>query len=138
MTLLDTNVLIYAFTPGATLHSWAWSVLRGAVLGTGAAINSVVLAEYLVGEQTPTTATARLAAFGVTTLDLPSTTAPRCAQAFSCYLANRRDHAGARAPRTPLADFFIGAHAALLNLPLATADLDRYRTYFPEVQLISP
>jgi len=32
----------------------------------------------------------------------------------------------------------IGAHAAVLDLPLATVDVDRYRTYFPLVKLICP
>jgi len=41
-------------------------------------------------------------------------------------------------PNSPPPDFFIGAHASTPNLPLATADLDRYLTYFPEVGRIAP
>jgi predicted nucleic acid-binding protein len=37
-----------------------------------------------------------------------------------------------------LADFFIGAHAAVEELPLLTRDVRRYRRYFPTVVLISP
>lgn len=37
-----------------------------------------------------------------------------------------------------LADFFIGAHAAVKKLPLLTRDSKRYRNYFPSVQLITP
>jgi predicted nucleic acid-binding protein len=37
-----------------------------------------------------------------------------------------------------LPDFFIGAHAAISNLPLLTRDARRYRTYFPKVELIAP
>ncbi len=37
-----------------------------------------------------------------------------------------------------LADFLIGAHAQVLNLPILTRDARRYRTYFPEVELITP
>jgi len=40
--------------------------------------------------------------------------------------------------KIPLPDFFTGAHAAVLDLPLATVGLDRYRTYFPSVKLICP
>jgi predicted nucleic acid-binding protein len=35
-------------------------------------------------------------------------------------------------------DFFIGAHAELLGWKLATRDVERYRIYFPAVELIEP
>ena len=37
-----------------------------------------------------------------------------------------------------LADFFIGAHAAVAGLPVLTRDVRRYAGYFPTVQLIAP
>jgi predicted nucleic acid-binding protein len=37
-----------------------------------------------------------------------------------------------------LPDFFVGAHAQVMGLPLLTRDLRRYRTYFPGVHLITP
>jgi hypothetical protein len=37
-----------------------------------------------------------------------------------------------------LPDFFIGAHAAVMELDLLTRDARRYRSYFPSVRLISP
>jgi len=42
-------------------------------------------------------------------------------------------------PRTSLlADFFIGAHAEAAGLSILTRDPRRYRTYFPNVPLITP
>ena len=38
----------------------------------------------------------------------------------------------------PLPDFFIGAHAQVLGIPILTRDASRYTSYFPSVQLICP
>ena len=54
------------------------------------------------------------------------------AKAFERY----RRAGGAR--RSPLPDFFIGAHAAVARLTLLTRDPKRYRTYFPKLRIISP
>lgn len=37
-----------------------------------------------------------------------------------------------------LPDFFIGAHAAVQELPVLTRDVRRMRQYFPTLALISP
>lgn len=138
MILLDTNVWIDAFAPGAPHHAWAAGLVRQGLLGEGIAINPVILAELCVGDCHPDTVWDRLDELGVTLLDLPARTSWRCAQAYGDYLANRRQPDAPTAPKMPLPDFFIGAHASLLDLPLATADTKRYRTYYPEVRLIVP
>ncbi len=55
--------------------------------------------------------------------------------AGKCFLRYRRRR-GVR--RSPLPDFYIGAHAAVSGLALLTRDAKRYRTYFPSVDLIAP
>jgi predicted nucleic acid-binding protein len=37
-----------------------------------------------------------------------------------------------------LADFFIGAHAAVSGLPVLTRDTRRYQSYFPSINLVTP
>jgi predicted nucleic acid-binding protein len=80
----------------------------------------------------------RLEQLGVVLLDLPARTSQRCAQTFAGFLENRRKQTAPAIPKIPLPDFFIGAHAAFLNIPLATADVGRYSSYFPEIRLITP
>jgi hypothetical protein len=55
--------------------------------------------------------------------------------AGKCFLSYRRK--GGR-KRSPLPDFFIGAHALIAEMVLLTRDPTRYRTYFPKLRLIAP
>ncbi len=55
--------------------------------------------------------------------------------AGKCLIQYRRRR-GER--RSPLPDFYIGAHAAVEGIPLLTRDASRYRTYFPRLELIAP
>jgi hypothetical protein len=38
----------------------------------------------------------------------------------------------------PLPDFFIGAHAQVMGLTLATGDAARFKTYFPSLRVVCP
>ncbi len=138
VTLFDTNALIYAFDPTSPFHNWAGKMLFQALAGDGAAVNPVILAELCVGDHDPATVQARLERLGFVFLDLPCAASNRAAEAFaSCLLARKKS--GVKIDRkVPLPDFFIGAHAELLGLPLASGDTDRYQLYFPDVILISP
>jgi predicted nucleic acid-binding protein len=55
--------------------------------------------------------------------------------AGKCFVQYRQ-RGGAK--RSPLPDFYIGAHAAVNKFRLLTRDASRYRTYFPTVELLSP
>lgn len=55
--------------------------------------------------------------------------------AGKAYITYRR-RGGSR--RSPLADFYIGAHAAIAGHRLLTRDTNRYGTYFPTIPLIAP
>ncbi|TWH69288.1 hypothetical protein JD77_04297 [Micromonospora olivasterospora] len=50
--------------------------------------------------------------------------------------ARYRARGGTR--RSPIADLYIGAHAAVCRYRLVTRDSSRYRTYFPTLTLIAP
>jgi len=55
--------------------------------------------------------------------------------AGKCFVRYRR-RSGRR--RSPLPDFYIGAHASVAGLTLLTRDAIRYRTYFPGLEIIAP
>ena len=55
--------------------------------------------------------------------------------AGKAFLAYRR-RGGTK--RSPLPDFFIGAHAAVAGYRLLTRDATRYRSHYPGLLLISP
>lgn len=63
---------------------------------------------------------------------LPDEAAFLAGKAFMRY----REAGGVR--RSPLPDFYIGAHAAVAGYRVLTRDQTRYRTYYPTVELIAP
>lgn len=138
MILLDTNVLICAFDEESQFYEWARETIVEAVAGDGAAINTVSLAEICVGDSEPTSVAERVRSWGVEVLDLPAATAECCAKAYAKYRKRKVTQSGKTAPATPLPDFFIGAHAKIMDWELATADHERFKKYFPSVPLITP
>ncbi len=53
-------------------------------------------------------------------------------QAFQRYKARGGRRSGV------LPDFFISAHAAIAGFSLLTCDAQRYRSYFPTIELLTP
>jgi predicted nucleic acid-binding protein len=138
MILLDTNVLIYASEARSPLGHWARKTIADAVSADGAAINAVSLAEVCVGDTEPHTVADRIRSWGVEVLDIPAAAAEVSALAYMAYRTRRKTASGRDSPVVPLPDFFIGAHAQIMGWTLATADPDRFRTYFPSVPLQTP
>ena len=138
MILLDTNVLIYAFDPDSPFFIWARETIADAVVGDGAAINAVSLAEICVGDADPPTVADRIRTWGIEILDVPAAAADVCAKAYRQYRKRRMSQSDRSVSIMPLPDFFIGAHAKIMGWELVTADRDRFHTYFPSVFLKMP
>ena len=136
--LLDTNVLIHASDERSKFCRWARRVISEGVSGDGASVNAISVAEVCVGDREPQSVADRIRSWGVTVLDVPAAAADVCARAYLAYRMRRKSDSGKDAPSVPLPDFFIGAHAQVMGWTLATADVDRFETYFPAVPLKSP
>ena len=139
MILLDTNVVIDAQNEGSPFYTWSNQVIAEGISTDGVGINAVTLAELCSAARVDSEivqAELQTAAIGI--IDLPARAAAICGRAYRRYRLARRTSGGSNAPSVPLPDFFIGAHAELMGWKLATRDVERYRVYFPAVELIEP
>jgi hypothetical protein len=138
MILLDTNVIVDAHYGIENDRVRARSLISSAVTDVGAAINCITLAELYAGPRRGEEIEEDMRQAGIAVVDLPVAAAAICGRAYRRYRLARRRSGGAKAPSVPLPDFFIGAHAELMGWKLATRDVERYRIYFPAVELIEP
>ena len=130
--LVDTNVLLDIATEDPAWLDWSASRLSQAANRDGLAINPIIYAELSVHYETLEALEAALAGHRFARLALP------WEAAFVAGKAYRRDRGRGGAKRSPLPDFYIGAHAAVAELALLTRDAKRYREYFPGLKLIAP
>jgi predicted nucleic acid-binding protein len=132
VTLVDSNVLLDIFTKTPIWWEWSLVQLEDAALHGPLLINDVIFAETSIRFQTIEAFDAALADAGITFAPIPRTALFLAGKASIQYRASGGVRSGV------LPDFFIGAHAAIENLPLLTRDTRRYRNYFPTVTLIAP
>jgi predicted nucleic acid-binding protein len=132
VTLVDANILLDVVTNDRAWFGWSAGALAAAADSSTLAINPVVYAEVSIG----------FARVEDLEAALPRDVFPRepipweaAFLAGKCFLAYRR-RGGTK--RSPLPDFFIGAHAAVRGHVLLTRDPARYRTYFPSLSLVHP
>lgn len=132
MVLVDANVLIDVLGDDPVWREWSEAKLLEWAGREELAINPVIYAELGVAYPTERALERALAGMDLVRLELPYAAGFVAAQAFLAY----RRWDGTK--RSLLPDFYIGAHAQVMNLRLLTRDGARYRTYFPKVRLITP
>ena len=130
--LVDSCVLLDVFEDDPQWFEWSVTQLERCSEGGPLLINPIIYAEISIGFERIEDLETQ-----VRNLDLKLPVLPREALflAGKAFLEYRR-RGGQR--RSPLPDFFIGAHASILKIPLCTADARRYQTYFPELELRTP
>ncbi len=128
--LVDSNVVM-DITGRDPLWE-AWSARQIEAFTGRLAINPIIYAELCYPFTSTEEANQLIAYLGLEYRELSRESLFLASQAFRAY--RKRD--GTKS--APLPDFFIGAHAAALGVPIITRDVTRYQTSFPSVTLISP
>ena len=131
-TLVDSNVLLDVITGDEEWVDWSASALARAADTSRLIINPIVYAEVAARFERIEDLEDALPADYYERHALPWEAAFLAGRCFVRY----RRRGGAR--RSPLPDFYIGAHAAIEGLTLLTRDPKRYRTYFPTLRILSP
>ena len=132
MILVDTNVLLDVVTNDLTWFEWSSLQLEVSALNQTVAINDVIYAELSVRFDSIERLESFLSGVGITMRTIPRPALFLAGKVFERY----RLAGGLRYGVLP--DFFIGAHAAVSELILLTRDAQRYRSYFPTVELVTP
>lgn len=130
--LVDSNVILDVVTGDPLWGSWSSTALEREADASVLVINALVYAEVSIGFEAIEMVEEALPVDLYRREPLPYEAAFLAGKAFLAY----RRAGGSR--RSPLPDFFIGAHAAVAGYRLLTRDADRYRTYFPTVELVAP
>lgn len=130
--LVDSNVLLDILTDDPAWADWSASQLASAGNTSRLVINPIVYSEISI----------RFSRIEELEDALPRDIIEKEALPFeAAFLAGKifLDYRRAGGSKTsPLPDFLIGAHAAVLGYQVLTRDPRRFRTYFPTVQLIEP
>ena len=131
-TVVDSSVILDILTQDHTWAPWSEDALAQARDTGTLVINPIIYAEISTSFDRIEDLDDAIPATEFDREPLPYQAGFLAARAFLAY----RKRGGER--RSPLPDFYIGAHAAIRSYQLLPRDAARYRTYFPTVTLICP
>ena len=129
ISLVDSNVILDIIGEDPIWRPWSVEALSGCAAPL---VNPLIFAELCYLKPTPEEVERLLVELDLEYQELPKGALFLAAQAYKRY----RQRGGTKT--SPLPDFFIGAHAAVLGIPIITRDVNRYRAYFPTVFLLCP
>jgi predicted nucleic acid-binding protein len=132
LVLVDTNVLLDVVEDHPQWADWSQQQLEAAALNHQLVINAVVYAELSIGFRRVEEVEAVLTETQILLKEIPREALFLAGKVFQRYKARGGTRTGV------LPDFFIGAHAAVLGIPLLTRDARQYADYFPKLELIAP
>lgn len=130
--LVDSSVILDVLADDPEWCAWSMAALEKASRDRRLIINPVVYTEVSIGFQKIEEVEAAIDTAGLRVMPIPREALFLAGKAFLSY----RRQQGTK--RSPLPDFFIGAHAAVAGIELLTRDPARVAHYFPGVGLITP
>ena len=130
--LVDTNILIDVLNNEPRWADWSIHQLRVQSKIHVLSINPIIYSELSSAFTKIEDLDDVVQVMGLRYVQLPKPALFLAAKAFLAY----RKKGGTK--HNILGDFFVGAHAAVSRMPVLTRDTQRYKTYFPSVQLVSP
>jgi predicted nucleic acid-binding protein len=132
VVLVDTNVLLDVLEDDARWAGWSQGQLDAAGATDTLAISPIIYSELSMAFSRIEELEAVLADAALTVEQIPREALFLAGKVFLRYRRSR----GTK--RSVLPDFYIGAHAAVMQWPILTRDVSRYQTYYPTVPLITP
>ena len=132
-TLIDSCVLLDVITGDRQWADWSAAEIAAAMDTGRAVINPLIYAEVSVGYQTIEELEELLPPGDYEREPLPYLAGFAAGKGVPAAPARRGGD-----KRSPMPDFYIGAHAAIAGYRLLTRDVRRYRTYFPTIEIIAP
>jgi predicted nucleic acid-binding protein len=130
--LVDTNVLVDVLENDPDWADWSITQLQAQSKVHRLVINPIIYSELSLTFSTYEALDQVLDGMVLPMLEIPKPALFLAGKAFVQY----RRSGGVK--NNLLGDFFIGAHAAVSDLPLLTRDSRRYKNYFPHVRLVAP
>jgi len=130
--LVDSNILLDVFLDDPQWGRWSEEQLSAYGSSYHLYINPIIYSEISIGFSQIEDLEQTLMEGGFIMLPLPKEALFLAGKVFLQY----RKRKGIK--RSPLPDFYIGAHAAVEKLTLLTRDERRYRFYFPHVVMAGP
>lgn len=130
--LVDSCVLLDLFTNDVRWADWSENILENYSKKNILCINPIVFTEISIGFDSLNNVRMAIKEIGIEILEIPIETLFLTGKVFLSYRKNK----GIK--NSPLPDFFIGAHASVSKMDLITRDKSKYKTYFPNINLICP
>jgi predicted nucleic acid-binding protein len=130
--LVDTNVLIDVLENDVKWAAWSQGKLDAVSATDTLVINAVIYSELSIAFERIEELEAVITEVSLAVEPIPREALFLAGKVFLNYRRSR----GVK--QSVLPDFYIGAHAAVMQWPILTRDIGRFRTYFPTVSLITP